>query len=165
MFLGGNMCAVDGASAIAGGRRSNSRHHNINGARYRARDTSKNTLNRIVLGNLLEFKERLKEPPSPKPRPHPSVINALEKFSECGVMRYGAVRYLCPGCGHDVFVAFSCKRRGVCPSCDAKRSAIITAAAMDRLLPPARYRQWVLVIPKRLRYFMNTRPELSGYLS
>jgi len=62
-------------------------------------------------------------------------------------------------------VAFSCKRRGVCPSCDAKRSAIITAAAMDNLLPPAPYRQWVLVVPKRLRYFINQRPDLAGHLS
>lgn len=159
------MCAVDRASGLAGGHRSDNRHNGINGIRYRARDSVRTPLNRIVLDNLLEFKERLKEPSSPRPRPHPSIINALEKFSECGVMRYGAVRYLCPGCGHDVFVAFSCKRRGICPSCDAKRSAIITAAAMDRLLPPARYRQWVLVIPKRLRYFINSRPELSGYLS
>jgi hypothetical protein len=41
----------------------------------------------------------------------------------------------------------------------------VVAGALDRLLPPARYRQWVLVIPKRLRYFMNSRPELAGYLS
>ncbi len=34
-------------------------------------------------------------------------------------MRYGAVRFRCPGCGDDVFVALSCKRRG-CPNCDAK---------------------------------------------
>jgi len=47
------MCAVDGASAIAGGRRPASRHHNIYGARYRARDSSENPLNRIVLDNLL----------------------------------------------------------------------------------------------------------------
>lgn len=86
------MCAEAGGSAVASGRKRAGRHNNIHHARYRARDTSKNPLNRIVLDNLLEFKERLKEPPSPRPRPHPAVINALEKFSECGVMRYGAVR-------------------------------------------------------------------------
>lgn len=132
---------------------------------YRARNPAACALNRIVQDNLLEFKEWLKAPPSPNPRPHPSTISAFEKFSECGILRYGAVRYRCPQCGHDVFVAFSCKRRGLCPSCDAKRSAIIVASAMDRLLPPARYRQWVLVVPKRLRYFVNARPELPGYLS
>ncbi len=132
---------------------------------YRARNPAGNPLNRLALDHLLEFKEWLKSAPSRKPRPHPAALDALERFTECGVLRYGAVRYRCPECGHDVFVAFSCKRRGVCPSCDAKRSAVITAAALDRLLPPARYRQWVLVIPKRLRYFLNTRPDLPGYLS
>ena len=148
------MCAADTCSAVPN-----------TAARYRARDSSRNPLNRIVLDNLLEFKEWLKTPPTGKPRPHPMVVNAIEKFTECGVLRYGAVRFRCPECGYDVFVAFSCKRRGLCPSCDAKRSAIITAAAMDRLLPAATYRQWVLVIHKRLRYFVNSRPDLAGYLS
>jgi hypothetical protein len=158
------MCAVDSAVATGVYMPAGTRKEVIPGA-YRARHPHKSPLNRLVLDNFLEFKESLKEPPTGKPRPHPSVITAIEKFSECGVMRYGAVRYRCPECGHDVFVAFSCKRRGLCPSCDAKRSAIIVASAMDRLLPPARYRQWVLVIPKRLRYFINARPDLAGYLS
>ncbi|HAF95461.1 MAG: hypothetical protein A2X34_09960 [Elusimicrobia bacterium GWC2_51_8] len=62
---------------------------------------------------------------------HPAVINALESSVECCVLRYGAVRFRCPECGKDLF---SCKRRGLCPSCDAKRSAIITGAALEHLL-------------------------------
>ena len=158
------MCALDSA-VIAGGSKPAAARNCQPPGEYRARNPLKNPLNRLVLDNLAEFEAWLKDPPSGKPRPHPAVIAALEKFSECGVLRYGAVRYRCPECGYDVFVAFSCKRRGLCPSCDAKRSAIMVAAALDRLLPPARYRQWVLVIPKRLRYFVNSRPELSGYLS
>ncbi|HOZ01381.1 MAG TPA: transposase, partial [Candidatus Syntrophosphaera sp.] len=132
---------------------------------YRARDPGGSPLSRIVLNNLPEFEQWLKNPSDSQPHPHPAVITALEKFVECGVMRYGAVRFRCPECGTDMFVAFSCKRRGLCPSCDAKRSAIVTAGALDRLLPPAPYRQWVLVVPKRLRYFINRRPDLAGQLS
>ena len=132
---------------------------------YRARDTGGSALSQIVLNNLPEFEQWLKNPPDSRPRPHPTVITALEKFVECGVMRYGVVRFRCPECGKDMFVAFSCKRRGLCPSCDAKRSAIITAEALDRLLPPVLYRQWVLVVPKRLRYFINHQPDLAGQLS
>lgn len=87
---------------------------------YRARDPRKAVLNRIVTDNLPEFKLWMRDPPSRQPRPHPAVITAMEKFVECGDMRFGAVRYRCPDCGHDMFVAFSCKRRGLCPSCDAK---------------------------------------------
>ena len=80
-------------------------------------------------------------------------------------MRYGAVRFRCPGCGgHDVFVAFSCKRRG-CQNCDAKRSAIITGQALERLPAFVPYRQWVLAVPKRLRYFLNHNPALASELS
>ena len=160
---------------------------------YRARNPGGNPLSRIVLNNLPEFEQWLKNPSDSRPRPallvsqsrlgvkletidhslsqkggarpHLSVVTALEKFVECGVMRYGVVRFRCPECGKDMFVAFSCKRRGLCPSCDAKRSAIITAQALDRLLAFVPYRQWVLVIPKRLRYFINRSPELAGQLS
>lgn len=38
----------------------------------------------------------LRVPASPKPLPQPSVITALEKFTECGNLHYGAVRYRCP---------------------------------------------------------------------
>jgi len=158
------MCAV-GSAVIAGGSISAAARNCKPPGEYRARNPFKNPLNRLVLDNLAEFEARLKEAPDGKPRPHPCVITALEKFTECGVLRYGAVRYRCPECGHDIFVAFSCKRRGLCPSCDAKRSAIMVTAALDRLLPPARYRKWVLVIPKRLRYFVNARPDLAGHLS
>ncbi|MDO8804819.1 MAG: transposase zinc-binding domain-containing protein, partial [Elusimicrobiota bacterium] len=89
----------------------------------------------------------------------------MEKFVECGVARYGVVRLRCPECGRDMFVAFSCKRRGLCPSCVAKRSAIITGQALERLLAFVPYRQWVLVVPKRLRYFLNHNPALAGELS
>ena len=77
----------------------------------------------------------------------------------------GTARYRCPGCGEDLFVAFSCKRRGLCPSCDAKRAAIAVFNALDHLLPEVPYRQWVLVVPKRLRFFINRQPDLSGEVS
>lgn len=132
---------------------------------YRARDTRSAVLNRIVLDNLPEFKLWLRDPPDRRPRPHPAAVTAMEKYVECGDIRFGAVRYRCPDCGHDTFVAFSCKRRGLCPSCDAKRATMITADASDRLLPPVPFRQWVLVVPKRLRWYLNQRPDLPGELS
>jgi hypothetical protein len=33
------------------------------------------------------------------------------------------LRLRCGDCGHDKLVAFSCKRRGFCPSCGARRMA------------------------------------------
>ncbi len=74
-------------------------------------------------------------------------------------------RYLCRKCGQDRFVPFSCKRRLACPSCDGKRAAIETERALSEILPRVPYRQWVLVVPKRLRYFIHRNPALAGELS
>lgn len=46
-----------------------------------------------------------------------------------------------------ILVAFSCKRRGICPSCTARRMADTAAYLVDRVLPSAPYRQWVLSLP------------------
>jgi len=160
------MCAGEKPSANAvKTRKPGGTAHSCHGETpvYRARTPG--PVSQIVLNNLQEFEQELNNPPDARPRPHPSIITAFEKFVECGVMRYGVVRFRCPECGRDLFVAFSCKRRGLCPSCDAKRSAIVTAGVMDRLLPPGPYRQWVLAVPKRLRYFINRSSTLAGQLS
>jgi len=93
------------------------------------------------------------------------VVKHLQRFLECGIVRFGAMRFRCPRCAQSLFVAFSCKRRGFCPHCDAKRAAIIMSDASDRLLPEAGYRQYVLTIPKRLRWFVNQDAALPGEIS
>ena len=91
-------------------------------------------------------------------------VDLAELDDQGGVEDGGYFGCRCPKCGHDIFVALSCKIRG-CPSCDAKRSAIITGQALERLPAFVPYRQWVLVVPKRLRYFLNHDPALAGGLS
>ncbi|MBU1512379.1 transposase, partial [Myxococcota bacterium] len=61
-------------------------------------------------------------------------------------------------------VAFSCKGR-LCPSCWAKRAADTAAHLVDRVLPEATYRQWVLSFPWEARLFIAIdRQLLSGLL-
>ena len=45
------------------------------------------------------------------------------------------------GCGHDKLVAFSCKRRGFCPSCGARRMAQTAAHLVDHVIPHVPVRQ------------------------
>jgi len=130
--------------------------------RYRPRDRIKGPLFRVVLDHLEEFAVRLAWPVDSRPRPHPAIIERFRKYIECGLMRFGVVRFRCPKCGEDAFAAFSCKIRGLCPSCDAKRATVTMANAVDRLLPEVGYRQYVLVVPKRLRSIMNLHAELVG---
>jgi len=49
------------------------------------------------------------------------VRDGFDAFHECGVLEYGFLRLRCADCGHDKLVAFSCNRRGFCPSCGARR--------------------------------------------
>ena len=42
----------------------------------------------------------------------------------------------------DKLVAFSCKRRGFCPSCGARRMAQTAAHLVDHVIPQVAVRQW-----------------------
>ncbi|PKO63494.1 MAG: IS91 family transposase, partial [Betaproteobacteria bacterium HGW-Betaproteobacteria-17] len=64
-------------------------------------------------------------------------------FLKCGRLEYGFLRVRCETCHHERLVAFSCKRRGFCPSCGARRMADSAALLVDEILPPRPMRQWV----------------------
>ena len=51
------------------------------------------------------------------------IKDEFDAFPECGILTHGFLRLHCGACGHDKLVAFSCKRRGFCPSCGARRMA------------------------------------------
>jgi hypothetical protein len=62
-------------------------------------------------------------------------------------------------------VAFSCKGRGLCPSCTTRRMAETAAHLVDHVFPPLPVRQWVLAVPKRLRWYLEREPRaLSAVL-
>jgi ribosomal protein S27E len=44
-------------------------------------------------------------------------------YLKCGRLEHGFLRVQCTECHHEHLVAFSCKRRGFCPSCGARRMA------------------------------------------
>src|SRR5450830_986252 len=83
------------------------------------------------------------------------VEQAFRKYLECGIFAHGFARARCDDCGHVYFVAFSCKGRGVCPSCNTRRMVETAAHLSDQVFPRQAVRQWVLSVPKRLRYFMQ----------
>ena len=80
-------------------------------------------------------------------------------YLECGILACGFCRARCPACGHDFLVAFSCKGRAVCPSCNARRMAETAAHLVDHVFPPLPVMQWVLSVRKRLRYFLEREPK------
>ena len=90
------------------------------------------------------------------------VERELRAYLQCGILAYGFVRVHCDACGHDRVVAFSCKGRGFCPSCGGRRMADTAAFLVDRVLPVAPVRQWVLSLPFALRYRLAYDSKLAA---
>jgi hypothetical protein len=57
------------------------------------------------------------------------------RYLECGVLAHGFARVRCESCKDELLVAFSCKGRGVCPSCNAKRAHVTAVHLVERVLP------------------------------
>ena len=51
------------------------------------------------------------------------VEQEFEDYLRCGRLEHGFLRVRCDACHAEHLVAFSCKRRGFCPSCGARRMA------------------------------------------
>jgi ribosomal protein S27E len=81
---------------------------------------------------------------------------------KCGRLEHGFVRVSCTECHHEHLVVFSCKRRGFCSSCGARRMAESAALLVDEVLPEQPIRQWVLSFPFQLRFLFASRPRLTG---
>jgi len=90
------------------------------------------------------------------------VEQAFRRYLYCGILANGFARAHCDECGHDFLIAFSCKGRGVCPSCNTRRMAETAAHLTDHVFPRPPVRQWVLSVPKRLRYFLQRDTALQG---
>jgi len=84
--------------------------------------------------------------------------SAVNRFLDCGLFESGFARVVCPRCRSEFLVGFSCKGRGLCPSCGAKRAAIFSELLRDRILADVPHAQWVFSIPKMIRpYFLFHR--------
>ena len=99
----------------------------------------------------------------------------MERLLDCGDLKKGFARVWCPKCRHELFVAFSCRGRCVCPSC-LPAEALAKVGHQKRALeksvwacPPkpwrrgvaeevctqVAHRQFVFTIPKRLRIYFR----------
>ncbi len=83
-------------------------------------------------------------------------------YLKCGLLEHRFLRVRCEGSHHERLVAFSCKRRGFCPSCGARRMVDSAALLVDEVLPKKPIRQWVLTVPFPLRFLFAAYPELMS---
>jgi Putative transposase/Transposase zinc-binding domain len=62
-------------------------------------------------------------------------------------------------------LAFSCRTRNFCSSCQAKRAALFAEKLATEILPPGAYRHWTFTIPKAIRGLFERERRLLGLLS
>jgi hypothetical protein len=92
------------------------------------------------------------------------VLESLDKFLNCGILVHGCARAMCEDCGHSELIAFSCKRRGICTSCDAKRAVIFAEHLNSSVLPAFPISHQVYTLPKRLRPFFKFKRSMNRHL-
>jgi hypothetical protein len=85
----------------------------------------------------------------------------FEDYLGCGIPAHGFLKITCDVCNDKSVLAFSCKRRGYCPSCGARKMAETGAYLTDWVLPnTVGYRQYVLTVPMPLRHWIARSPKL-----
>jgi hypothetical protein len=88
----------------------------------------------------------------------PARVHAeVRRYLGCGQLARGFVQVQCDDCHASRLVAFSCKGRGWCPSCAAKR-ALESSTHLEEVLPRVGYRQWTLTLPRPLRWVVRKQP-------
>ena len=90
------------------------------------------------------------------------VYREFEAYLKCGRLEHGFLRVRCDTCHFERLVAFSCKKRGFCPSCGARRMAETRALPSDEVFPDVPLRQWVISFPFPLRYLFAAHPQAMG---
>jgi len=88
------------------------------------------------------------------------VKNEMKAYLKCGLLQHGFLRVHCESCQKERLVAFSCKKRGFCPSCGGRRMSETAARLNDHVFPEVNIRQWVLSLPMPLRYWLSSNPKL-----
>jgi hypothetical protein len=129
---------------------------------YARRRPESTLLYKIVEQHLETFLAEAREKHD-KPLPR-YVESELRAYLSCGILSYGLLRALCRACGAELVVAFSCKRRGICPSCNARRMCNTAANLVDRVFPDVPVRQIVLTTPFEIRFLLARRADAFGRL-
>src|SRR5919109_1128675 len=130
-------------------------------ATYEPHDPSRTVLYKVIAAHLETFLASLDADPDAKGLPD-SVQREFYDYLQCGILAYGFLRLGCESCKKEVLLAFSCKRRGFCPSCAGRRMAQTAAHLVEGVIPWVPTRQWVVSVPIPLRYWMASSQDLTA---
>ena len=132
---------------------------------YRPRHPERTVLYRVLFHYfdrfLTEYEERFEKEYGFF---RPIIKEVVERYLDCGNPRCGFARIRCPDCGEERLLMFSCRTRGFCPSCHAKRLEEWGEWMREILLLDVPHRQVVFTIPRMLRLFFKYKRRLLGEL-
>jgi hypothetical protein len=131
---------------------------------YRRRAPERTVLHELVAGHAQTLLAELRDADPDGGGLPRYVERELAAYLRCGILAHGFTRVRCQTCHDEIVVAFSCKRRGICPSCTARRMADTAAHLVDRVLPRAPYRQWVFTVPRPLRLVLARDPGWTSWV-
>src|SRR5499427_4026353 len=130
-------------------------------ATYEPRDPSRTVLYHVIADHLETFLASLDADPDATGLPA-YVQREFYAYLQCGILAYGFLRLGCDTCPKELLLPFSCKRRGFCPSCAARRMAQTAAHLVECVIPWVPTRQWVVSVPVPLRYWMASSQDLTA---
>ncbi|WP_455423907.1 ISCR element clade Ia family transposase [Aquilutibacter rugosus] len=127
--------------------------------RYARHAPERTLLYALVQAHYPDFLARL----AAEDRSLPEYVRAdFDDYLRGGVLEHGFRRVVCEHCHAERLVAFSCKKRGFCPSCGARRMAESARHLVEEVFGPRPVRQWVLSLPCPLRFLFASTPEAIG---
>jgi len=88
------------------------------------------------------------------------VHEEVAAYLRCGILAHGFIRLRCESCREERLVAFSCRKRGFCPSCGGKRMNEVASHLVESVIPHSPVRQWVISFPFSVRYALAYKPQL-----
>ena len=128
---------------------------------YQRRTPETSLLRRIVMAQWPGLERAVREATDGRSLPR-FIRKAVDGFIKCGMLGHGFLRLFCRTCKTDQLVAFSCKVRGLCSSCDGRRMTELAAHIVDSVIPVVPVRQFVLTLPPNLRAVLAWNEELRG---
>src|SRR6266705_2700378 len=130
-------------------------------ATYEPRDPSRTVLYHVIADHLETFLASLEADPDATGLPA-YVQREFDAYLQCGILAHGFLRLGCDTCPQELLLPFSCKRRGFCPSCAARRMAQTAAHLVECVIPWVPTRHWVVSVPIPLRYWMAASQDLTA---
>jgi len=85
----------------------------------------------------------------------PVVPDVVQRFLKCGDLHEGFARVRCPDCRLEYLLAFSCKTRGFCPSCQQRRIVQTAQTLVEDVFAIVPHCHYVLSLPVALRTFFQ----------